>query len=107
MQNAGAGAPESVNGRPAEDETKYPEPGMFGVTPAHGFYLRHIKLLELSRIEVQLAAPDRAHLSTSTTFTARTSSPSPPPTIPPAFSVNNSTDVRILISRAAPDSITP
>jgi polygalacturonase len=107
VQTAGGGAPESVNARPAEDETKYPEPGMFGVTPAHGFYLRHIKLLELSRIEVQLAAPDRAHLSTSTTFTARTSSPSPPPTTPPAFSVNNSTDVRILISRAPPDSITP
>jgi hypothetical protein len=29
------------------------------------------------------------------------------PTTPPAFSINKSTDVRILISRAAPDSITP
>jgi hypothetical protein len=29
------------------------------------------------------------------------------PSTPPAFSINNSSDVRIRISRAAPDSTTP
>jgi hypothetical protein len=29
------------------------------------------------------------------------------PSTPPAFSINKSTDVRILLSRAAADSITP
>jgi polygalacturonase len=107
VRNAGGGAPESVNARPAENEAKYPEPGMFGLTPAHGFYLRHIKNIELSHVEVHPAAPDPrpsfylddVHRADFVAVTA--------PTTPPAFSINRSTDVRILISRAAPDSITP
>jgi polygalacturonase len=107
VQNAGGGAPESVNARPAEDETKYPEPGMFGVTPAHGFYLRHINRVEMSHVEIHPAAPEPrpsfyledVHRADFVAVTA--------PTTPPAFSINKSTDVRILISRAAPDSITP
>jgi hypothetical protein len=80
---------------------------MFGITPAHGFYLRHIKNIELSHVEVHPAAPDPrpsfylddVHRADFIAVTA--------PTTPPAFSINRSTDVRILISRAAPDSITP
>ena len=107
VQNAGGGAPETVNVHPAEDEAKYPEPGMFGITPAHGFYVRHLKNLEMSHVEVHPATPDPrpsfylddVHRADFVAVTA--------PTTPPAFSINNSSDVRILISRAAPDSITP
>ena len=107
VQSAGGGAPDLVNIHPPEDEAKYPEPGMFGATPAHGFYLRHIKNLELSHVEVRPTVPDPrpsfylddVHRADFIAVTA--------PSTPPAFSINNSTDVRILISRAAPDSITP
>jgi polygalacturonase len=107
VQNAGGGAPGLADIHPPEDETKYPEPGMFGATPAHGFYLRHINRIELSHVEVHPLAPDSrpafylddVHRADFTAVTA--------PTAPPAFSINNSSDVRIRMSRAAPDSTTP
>jgi polygalacturonase len=107
VQNAGGGAANLVNIHPPEDENKYPEPGMFGATPSHGFYLRHIKNIELSHVEVKPAAPDARPSITlddvhRADFIAITA-----PSTPPAFSINNSSDVRILLSRAAPDSITP
>jgi polygalacturonase len=41
-----------------EFENKYPDPGMFGPTPAFGFFLRHIRNLEMSHVEVASAAAD-------------------------------------------------
>jgi polygalacturonase len=52
------GGATSAGELPAEGENKYPEPNMFGETPAHGFFLRHIKGLEMSHVEVTAAAPD-------------------------------------------------
>ena len=107
MQNAGGGAPESVNIHPAEDETEYPEPGMFGVTPAHGFYLRHIKSIELIHAEIHPAIPDpRRSFYVDDVHRADFVAVSAPST-PPAFSINNSSDVHIPIGRAAPDSVIP
>lgn len=37
---------------PTENESKYPEPNMFGSMPSQGFYLRHVKNIELSEIEI-------------------------------------------------------
>ncbi len=42
----------------AEKEKDYPEPTMFGTTPAHGFFLRHVKGIEMSGIKVEVANPD-------------------------------------------------
>ncbi len=36
-----------------EKENAYPEPTMFGTTPAHGFFLRHVKGIEMSGIKVE------------------------------------------------------
>jgi polygalacturonase len=107
VQSAGGGAANLVDVHPAEDINKYPEPGMFGPTPSYGFYLRHINRLEMSHVEVNPAAPDPrpcfyledVHRADFVAITA--------PSTPPAFSINKSTDIRILLSRAAPDSITP
>jgi polygalacturonase len=107
VQNAGGGAANLVNVHPPENEKGYPETGMFGATPSHGFYLRHIKNIELSHVEIASKVPDArpaialedVHRADFIAITA--------PSTPPAFSINNSTDVRILLSRAAPDSITP
>jgi len=61
----------------------------------------------MSHVEVAPAAPDPRPSFTLTDvhradFIAITA-----PSTPPAFSINNSSDVRILMSRAAPDSIMP
>jgi polygalacturonase len=55
---------ESAGGGPAdaslapELEAKYPDPGMFGTTPAFGFFLRHVRNIEMSHVEVASSAPD-------------------------------------------------
>ena len=90
-----------------ERENAYPEPGMLGPLPAHGFYFRHVNRLEMSHVEVAPVAPDArpaiylddVHRADFFAITA--------PSSPPAFSFNKSTDMRVLMSRAAPDSTTP
>ena len=42
----------------AEKEKDYPEPTMFGTTPAHGFFLRHVNGIEMSGIKIDAATPD-------------------------------------------------
>jgi len=107
VQHAGGGTAEQAAIQVPEKENAYPEPGMLGTLPAHGFYFRHVNRLEMSHVEVQPAAPDArpaiylddVHRADFFAITA--------PTSPPSFSINKSTDIRILMSRAAPDSITP
>jgi polygalacturonase len=107
VQNAGGGTADQAKIQPPENEKTYPETGMFGATPSHGFYLRHIKNIELSHVEIASKVPDArpaiylddVHRADFIAITA--------PGSPPAFSVNKSSDVRILMSRAAPDSTTP
>jgi polygalacturonase len=88
-----------------ENVEKYPDPHMFGTdTPAQGFYLRHINNLEISHVEVQAAQPDARptfYLDSinRADFIAVTA-----PTGIPAFHLDKVTDLRILISRAAPDT---
>ena len=41
-----------------EKENAYPEPSMFGTTPAHGFFIRHAKRVEVSGIKLESSAPD-------------------------------------------------
>jgi polygalacturonase len=43
---------------PPEDETKYPDPHMFGPLPAYGFLIRHVKNLEMSNIHVATGKDD-------------------------------------------------
>src|SRR5262249_14540919 len=43
---------------PPEKETDYPEPVMFGEMPAYGFFVRHVKGLEMNGVEVIFAKPD-------------------------------------------------
>jgi len=37
---------------PPEKENAYPEPGMFGPTPAYGFYVRHVDGIEFNNVQV-------------------------------------------------------
>lgn len=42
----------------AEEEKKYPEPNMFGTTPSHGFFLRHVKGIEMSGVKIDSETRD-------------------------------------------------
>ena len=42
-----------------EREKEYPEPSMFGMLPAWGFFIRHAKGIELSNIELSFMKEDR------------------------------------------------
>lgn len=43
---------------PPERETNYPEPSMFGEIPAYGFFIRHVRGVELSNVEVGFMTED-------------------------------------------------
>jgi polygalacturonase len=42
-----------------EREKEYPEPSMFGLVPAYGFFVRHAKGVELSDVDVRFLQEDR------------------------------------------------
>jgi polygalacturonase len=42
----------------AEKEKDYPEPTMFGTTPAHAFFIRHVAGIEMSGIKIESANDD-------------------------------------------------
>ena len=107
VQHVGGAPADSTKIQVPENQAMYPEPGMFGPTPSQGFFLRHMKNLEVSHAEVQpVAADPRASFYLEDVHRADFIAVTAPST-PPAFSFNNSSDVRIRISRAAPDSTTP
>ncbi len=58
VESVGGATAEEAALRPPESENKYPEPGMFGAMPSSGFFLRHMRNLEMSHVEVACVAPD-------------------------------------------------
>lgn len=104
---------ESVGGAPAsaagiqlpEDESKYPEPGMFGMTPAFGFYLRHVRNVEMSHVELAAQSPDgRPAFSLNDVERADFFAITAPRTSQGALALHGVKDLRIGWSRAAADA---
>ncbi len=58
VETVGGATAEAASIQPPEFENKYPDPAMFGPMPAYGFFLRHMRNLEMSHVEVACAAPD-------------------------------------------------
>ncbi len=56
--SAGGGTAEQAARELPENERAYPEPSMFGVTPSHGFYIRHAKGLRLRDVRCTTLTPD-------------------------------------------------
>jgi polygalacturonase len=54
----GGGTKEQAALEPPERENIYPEPTMFGELPAYGFFIRHIKGLQIRDVEVSYLTPD-------------------------------------------------
>ena len=107
QEHLGGAAQESLAIRPPEFENKYPDPGMFGPMPAQGFFLRHIRNLEMSHIEVASASPDpRPSFFLEDVNRADFIAVTAPSGVP-AFHLDKVTDLRILLSRAAPDTQLP
>jgi hypothetical protein len=104
VQHQGGGTTEMAAIQPPEFENKYPEPGMFGPMPAHGFFLRHLKRLEMSHTEIHPAAPDARPAIKMVDVERADFLAITAPSTPAAFASQQATDVRILWSRAAPDS---
>ncbi|MFZ0747333.1 MAG: glycoside hydrolase family 28 protein [Terracidiphilus sp.] len=105
IETAGGGDAESAKLELPESENKYPEPTMFGATPASGFYLRHLRNLEMSHVEIANATPDARpafYLSAveRSDFFAITA----PRGLDGAFSLHDVKDLRVGWSRAAGDA---
>jgi polygalacturonase len=54
----GGGTKEDAARQVPENEKSYPEPSMFGVLPAYGFYIRHAKGITFDNVEVSFANDD-------------------------------------------------
>jgi polygalacturonase len=103
---AGGGDADLAQIRPPEFENGYPEPGMFGTMPASGFFLRHVRNIEMSHVEIANTAPDARpafHLSDveRADFFAITA----PHSVEGAFALHAVKDLRIGWSRAAADTM--
>jgi polygalacturonase len=59
LEHQGGGTAEQAALVPDEDEKKYPDPQMFGDMPSQGFFLRHVKNIEIANVEIVAAAPDQ------------------------------------------------
>ena len=58
IQHHGGATPEAAAIHPPELENKYPEPNMFGGMPSHGFFLRHVKNISVSNVEISSLRED-------------------------------------------------
>jgi polygalacturonase len=91
--------------QPPEFENKYPEPGMFGAVPSSGFFLRHVRNVEISHVEIANTTADARpafHLNDveRADFFAVTA----PRTADGAIALHGVKDLRIGWSRAAADT---
>ena len=105
MQHKGGGTAEQAKIVPPEQIDKYPDPAMFGPMPSQGFFLRHIRNLEMSHVEVAPMSADARPSFVLTDvergdFLAVTA-----PTTPKAFALRGVRDVHINLSRAAKDTV--
>jgi polygalacturonase len=104
IETAGGGPAAAAQVQPAELESKYPEPSMFGTMPTCGFFLRHVRSIEMSHVEIATAAPDaRPMFYLKDVERADFFAITAPRGAASAFSLNDVKDLRIGWSRAASD----
>jgi polygalacturonase len=58
LEHTGAGTAEMAALRPDDKADAYPEPTMFGMLPATGWYIRHAKNVEMSNVEIATVQAD-------------------------------------------------
>ncbi len=105
VETVGGASPEAVQIQPPELESKYPEPGMFGTMPACGFFLRHVRNIEMSHVEIAATSPDaRPAFYLKDVVRSDFLAVSAPRSAEGAFSLHDVKDFRVGWSRAAPDT---
>lgn len=104
LQQTG-GKPEAMKiDVPPEKEQEYPEPSMFGDLPATGFFIRHVRNLEVSNVEIAVERADARpavvliDVEDSDFFRIRT----PRSTLAPAFSAIGVSSFRLFGSQHLP-----
>jgi polygalacturonase len=106
IQSAGGASAEAAQIQPPELESNYPEPGMFGPMPASGFFLRHVRNIEMSHVEVASIRPDaRPTFYLKDVERADFFAVTAPHGSAGAFALHDVRDLRIGWSRAAADTI--
>jgi polygalacturonase len=58
LEQTGGAPPAMAAFFPLENASSYPEPTMFGDLPASGFFLRHVRNIEMGNIEIATQSPD-------------------------------------------------
>ena len=109
LHQAGGATAETAALDPPENETKYPDPPMFGPLPATGFFLRHVRNLEMSNVEVATESPDARpafwlkDIEGADFFRIRVPRGSASSQAP-AFDLRNVQDFRVFGSQFVPDT---
>jgi polygalacturonase len=105
IETAGGGTADDAAIQPPELEHGYPEPSMFGAMPSSGFFLRHVRNVEMSHVEIANATHDaRPAFYLSDVARADFFAVTAPRGADGAFSLHDVKDLRIGWSRAAADA---
>jgi polygalacturonase len=105
IETVGGATAEDAKVQPQELESKYPEPGMFGAMPASGFFLRHVRNVEMSHVEIANTTPDaRPAFYLTSVDRADFFGITAPHNADGAFALHDVKDLRIGWSRAAADT---
>jgi polygalacturonase len=106
IETVGGSTAEAAQVRPPEFENKYPEPSMFGDMPVSGFFLRHVRNVEMSHVEIANSAPDaRPAFYLTDVDRADFFAVTAPRNAGGAFALHGVRDLRIGWSRAATDTV--
>jgi len=106
IETAGGGTAEDAKAMPTEQEDNYPDPNRFGVTPSTGLFLRHIRNLEMSHVEIANRTADaRPPFYLDTVERADLFALTGPRTADGAILLNDVKDLRVSWSRAAADTV--
>ena len=102
----GSGTKEYAAIKPQERESAYPEPDMFGAMPSHGFFMRHVKGVELSHVEIACLKADArpAFVLEDVHGASFSYIKAPHPSDVPTFALSNVQDFDLHQSRPLPNT---
>jgi polygalacturonase len=106
IETVGGAKAEMAQIKPPENESRYPEPWMFGDMPASGFFMRHMRNVEMSHVEIANSTPDaRPAFYLTDMERADFFAITAPRNADGAFALHGVKDLRIGWSRAAADTV--
>jgi polygalacturonase len=105
MEYLGAGTASDHVPIPPENANGYPEPSMFGTVPASGFFIRNVKNIALSNVELAWSGQDSrpvfwlGNVDGAEIFHARV----PKNAVSPVLSLHDVEDITVMVSRNLKD----